>query len=115
MAASQWPMLIVFTPRPRTESEQSAARRYRPQTIHARLAAAEPAHPDVPVVQVDRGIAVPGNEEHLVAAPRPHSAGGRIDDTVLVGGAVIHRAGQVPGHRHAAVDGEGLEPGIDDE
>src|SRR6476646_831930 len=83
MTASQWPMLIVFTRaagKARTKSEQCTPGRHRPQAFHARLPRAHAAHADVPIVQVDCRVAVAGNEQHLVAAPRPHRAGGRVDD-----------------------------------
>src|SRR6516225_10758428 len=99
----------------RTKSEQRAPCRDRPEALNARLTRAETANTHVPIVQVDSGIAVAGHEANLVAAPGPFTAGGGVDDAVFVRGAVIECAGPMPGLGHAAIDGQRLEPGIDDE
>src|SRR5215813_11377044 len=104
----------IYT-RARTKSEHRAPRRHRPEALNTRLTGAEAANAHVPIVQVDGGIAVAGHEANLVPSPRPFTAGGCVDDAVLVRGPVIESTGPMPGHGHTAIDSQRLEPRIDDE
>src|SRR5262249_3973598 len=97
----------------RTESEQGAARRHRPQALDGCALAAEAAHAYVPIVQVDGGGAVAGDEQDLLTSDWTALAWGHIEDAVLVRGPKVGGAGPLPRLGHAAVNGEGLVAGID--
>src|SRR6185503_12948798 len=73
------------------------------------------AHADVPVVEVDRRVAMAGNEQQLLAERRQ----GRLwrftfYPAVLVGGVSVLQSIFFPDQRHSGVHAGSLEAGIDD-
>src|SRR5881394_528446 len=69
------------------------------------------AHANIPVVEVDGGIAVPGDELQLFAQRGQRPA---LDPAVLVGSLGIAKSLAPPDARHARVDARGLEACVDD-
>ena len=72
------------------------------------------ADADVPVVAVDGGVAVTGDEAELVADFGGGGVTGDEDAAVFVAGAGVGEFGALPDAGHAAVDGDGFVAGIDD-
>src|SRR6266478_7156284 len=95
--------------RARRASINRTSRGDRPELLDAVAADA-----DVPVVKVDGGVAVAGDQPNLVAEPEPVGGGRDGEATVLVGGALVGRGGLVADERRAGVESERLEAGVDD-
>src|SRR5271166_2530684 len=81
----------------------------RPELLDAVAADA-----DIPVVEVDGRVAVAGDQPDLVAEPEPVGGGGDGKPSMLVGGALVGRGGLVADERRPRIEGERLEPGVDD-
>jgi hypothetical protein len=64
------------------------------------------ADADITVVEVDRGVAVAGDEADLVAYLEPVGGAGDAEAAVLVGGALVGGGGFVPTQRRARIEGE---------
>ena len=73
------------------------------------------ADADIPVVEIDGRVAVAGDEAHLVADVEPVRRARNTEPAVLVGGALVGGSGLVADERRAGIEGERLEPGIDDD
>src|SRR6185436_16880338 len=84
-------------------SGRGSARGDRPQ----RLDDAAP-HANIPVVEVDRRVAMAGNELQLLAEERQRPT---FDPAVLVGGLAVAQAVAAPDGRHAGIDARSLEAG----
>ena len=105
--------------RPRSEggAQSNRARRApRPaRALDAGIGRADPAHADIPVVQVDGRIAVARHQQHLVAELRPRVARRDIEHAVLVGGPLVDRRPASPsGTGMPQSNAQRLVPGIDD-
>jgi hypothetical protein len=72
------------------------------------------ADPDIPVVEVDGGFAVAGDEADLVAEAEAVGGARDAEAAVLVGGALVGGGGLVADERRAGVARERLEAGVDD-
>src|SRR5207248_8551379 len=72
------------------------------------------ADADIPVVKVDRRVAMAGDEADLVAEAEAVGGAGDAEAAVLVGGALVGGGGFVAHQRRARVEGERLQAGIDD-
>src|SRR5438270_5848422 len=69
---------------------------------------------DVPVVEVDGGVAMAGDEADFVAEPEAVGGARDAEAAVLVGGALVGGGGFVAHQRWAGVEGERLQAGVDD-
>src|SRR5512134_2905760 len=86
-----------------------AARADGPQVLHHPA-----AHADVPVVEIDRRIAMARYQQHLLAQRRRRRARRDLDEAVLVRGLDVLEARALPHRGHAGIDARGLEPGVHD-
>jgi hypothetical protein len=80
----------------------------RPELLDAVVADA-----GIPVVEVDGGVAMVGDQADLVAEREPVGGGRDGEPAVLVGGALVGRGGLIADKRRARIEGERLQAGID--
>ena len=72
------------------------------------------AHADIPVVGVDGRVAVAGDQPDLIAEPEPIGDGRDGEPAVLVRRALVGRGRLVAEQRRPRIEGQRLQPGIDD-
>src|SRR5215831_15530735 len=100
---------MVFGSASRRESIHRSPGRDGPELLDA-----APTDADIPVVEIDGGVAMAGDQPDLVAEVEAVGGARDAEPAVLVGGAFVGGGGLVADQRRARVEGERLKAGVDD-
>src|SRR5690606_33362653 len=83
-ARGVWHIVVSWDAAVEAPSEDGAAGSHRPDRLDARVLYLRATDADVPVVQIDRRIAVAGDQQQLLARLGSSFALGEIDDAMLI-------------------------------